>query len=73
MLKLIILARKFMNFNCVFPSCDYKKNDITEEEFVAHLHEKHQNEIQEAAKKENIPVKMIEMMTVSNSRVFINT
>ena len=62
-----------MNFNCIFPSCDYKKNDITEEEFLAHLHEKHQNDIQETAKKEGIPVNMIEMMTVSNSKVFINT
>ena len=62
-----------MNFNCVFSSCDYKKNDITEEEFVQHLKEKHQDEIEQTAKKENIPVKMIEMMSVSNSRVFLNS
>ena len=61
-----------MNFNCVFPSCNYKQNDITEEEFLKHLKEVHQNEMQETAKKEDIPVSTVEMMTVSNSRVFIN-
>ena len=62
-----------MNFNCVFPSCNYKKNDIEEEEFVQHLKEEHQNEMQEVSKKENIPVSTVEMMTVSNSRVFLNS
>ena len=62
-----------MNFNCVFPSCDFKENDITEEDFLNHLREKHHNEISAVAKNEGMPVKMIEMMSVSNSRVFINS
>ena len=62
-----------MNFNCVFPSCNYKKNDIEEDEFLKHLREEHHDEIEESSKKEGIPVSMIEMMSVSNSRVFINT
>ena len=28
---------EIMNFNCVFPSCNYKRNDIEEEEFLIHL------------------------------------
>ncbi len=62
-----------MNFNCVFESCDYKRNDITEEEFLKHLQEQHHQEIIDTSKKENMPVKMVEMMTVSNSKVFINS
>ena len=62
-----------MNFNCVFPSCDFKRNDIEEKEFLKHLNEEHHNEILIIAKKENIPVKMVEMITVSNSTVFINS
>ena len=62
-----------MNFNCVFPSCNYKRNDIEEEEFIEHLKEEHHNEMRDISKKENIPIKMAEMMTVSNSKVFINS
>jgi len=62
-----------MNFNCVFPSCNYKRNDIEEEEFLKHLKEEHHNEMLNISKKENIPIKMAEMMTVSNSKVFINS
>ena len=62
-----------MNFNCVFPSCNYKRNDIEEEEFLKHLKEEHYNEMADISKKENIPIKMVEMMTVSNSKVFINS
>jgi hypothetical protein len=62
-----------LNFNCVFPSCDYKRNDIEEEEFLKHLKDEHSNEMSEISEKENIPIKMVEMMTVSNSKVFINT
>ncbi len=62
-----------MNFNCVFESCNYKRNDITEEEFLKHLREQHHQEIIDTSKKENMPVKMVEMMTVSNSKVFINS
>ena len=62
-----------MNFNCVFPSCNFKQNDIEESEFLSHLREKHQAEINETSKKEGIPINMIEMMSVSNSKVFINS
>lgn len=62
-----------MNFNCIFPECDFKQNNIKEEEFLKHLREEHQNELAEAAKKEEIPVEMAEMITISNSKVFINS
>ncbi|MDH3696451.1 MAG: hypothetical protein OEQ15_03955 [Nitrosopumilus sp.] len=62
-----------MNFNCVFPYCSFKRNDIEEEEFLKHLNEEHRNEILDISKKENIPIKMAEMITVSNSKVFINS
>jgi len=62
-----------LNFNCVFPSCNYKRNDIEEEEFLKHLKEEHHNEMQDISKKENILIKMAEMITVSNSKVFINS
>ena len=62
-----------MNFNCAFPSCNYKRNDIEEEEFLIHLKEEHHNEMLEISKKENIQIKMAEMITVSNSKVFINS
>ena len=60
------------NFNCVFPECDYKRNDIEEKEFLKHLKEEHYDEILEVAKKENMSIETVEMMTVSNSKVFIN-
>jgi len=62
-----------MNFNCVFSSCKYKRNDIEEKEFLKHLKEEHFSEMQDISKKENIPIKMAEMMTASNSKVFINS
>ncbi|MBT4973174.1 MAG: hypothetical protein HOM82_02875 [Thaumarchaeota archaeon] len=62
-----------MNFNCVFPSCDYKENNIEEKEFIRHLKEKHHDEMKSISDKENIPVGMAEMITVSNSKVFINS
>jgi hypothetical protein len=62
-----------LNFNCVFPSCDYKENNIEEKEFLQHLKEKHHGEIKSISDKENIPVGMAEMITVSNSKVFINS
>ncbi|MDH5430259.1 MAG: hypothetical protein OEW78_00040 [Nitrosopumilus sp.] len=62
-----------MNFNCVFPSCNYKQNNIEEEEFLKHLKEKHKEEMEEVSNKTCIPVTMVEMMTVSNSKVFINS
>lgn len=61
-----------MNFNCVFPSCDYKRNDIGEEEFLKHLKDDHQKDMEDISKKENMPIKMAEMITMSNSKVFIN-
>ncbi|MDH3313545.1 MAG: hypothetical protein OEM28_10430 [Nitrosopumilus sp.] len=61
-----------MNFNCVFPSCNYKRNDI-EEELLKHLKEEHHNEMLDISKKENVPIKMAVIMTVSNSKVFINS
>jgi len=62
-----------LNFNCVFPSCDFKKNDIEEEEFLKHLNDVHHDEMVEASERESIPIKMVEMISVSNSKVFINS
>ncbi|MGY5149075.1 MAG: hypothetical protein ACW9W3_03345 [Candidatus Nitrosopumilus sp. bin_68KS] len=62
-----------MNFNCIFSSCNYKRNDIEEEEFLKHLKDKHHDEILDISNKENMSVKMAEMITVSNSKVFINS
>ena len=62
-----------MNFNCVFSSCDYKCNDIEEEDFLEHLKEKHNDEILDISKKENIPTSMAQMIATSNSKVFINS
>ncbi len=64
---------KSMNFNCVFTSCNYKRNDIEEKEFIKHLKELHVDEILDISNKENIPVSMAEMIIVSNSKVFINS
>jgi len=62
-----------MNFNCVFPSCDYKRNDIEEEEFLKHLKEDHNDEMQDVSNKTCMPIEAVEMMTISNSKVFINS
>ena len=62
-----------MNFNCVFPDCNYKRNDIEEQDFLEHLKVEHHHEIVDIAEKENMSIKMIEMITISNSKVFINS
>ncbi|MDH3610242.1 MAG: hypothetical protein OEM79_00620 [Nitrosopumilus sp.] len=62
-----------MNFNCVFPSCSFKRNGIEEEEFLNHLKKEHHSEMLDISKKENLPISMIEMITSSNSKVFINS
>ena len=62
-----------LNFNCVFPSCNYKRNNIEEDEFLEHLKTEHHKEISETSEKENIPINMVEMMAVSNSKAFINS
>jgi len=62
-----------LNFNCVFPSCNYKCNDIEEGEFLKHLREAHQDEMIDISKKENMSVKAAEMITISNSKIFINS
>ena len=62
-----------MNFNCIFTSCSFKQNNIREEEFLNHLNEVHRDEILKISNKENIPIKMAEMIAVTNSTVFINS
>lgn len=62
-----------MNFNCVFPECGYKQNNITEQEFLEHLRNAHHKQLQDAARKEDLPLDTITMMAVSNSKVFINS
>lgn len=62
-----------LNFNCIFTSCSFKRNNIDEEEFLNHLSKEHYDEILEISKKENIPIKMAEMIVVTNSTVFINS
>ena len=57
----------------MFPDCNYKENNIEEEEFLKHLNEKHQKEIISISEKEEIPINMAEMITISNSKVFINS
>jgi len=62
-----------MNVNCIFTSCDFKQNNIEEEEFLKHLNEQHADEILEISKKENVSIKSVEMVTIVNSTVFINS
>ena len=62
-----------MNFNCIFPSCNYKRSNIDEEEFRIHLNEEHQTEMLDISKKENMTINAVEMITISNSTVFINS
>ncbi|MFZ8922315.1 MAG: hypothetical protein ACO2Y5_01365 [Nitrosopumilaceae archaeon] len=62
-----------MNFNCVIPSCSYKRNGIKEEDFLNHLKKEHHTEMLEISKKENMSINMIHMITISNSKVFINS
>jgi hypothetical protein len=56
----------------VFPSCNYKRNGIDEEDFLIHLKEEPHSEMLDVSKKENMPINMVEMISVSNSKVFIN-
>ena len=62
-----------MNINCIFSSCDFKQNNIEEKEFLKHLRDEHFDEILKISKKENMSIKAVEMLTVSNSTVFINS
>ena len=61
-----------LNFDCVFASCDFKCNNVKEIEFLKHLKEEHSDEIVKISKKENISINAVEMITTSNSSVFIN-
>ena len=62
-----------LNFNCIFTSCNFKQNNVEEEDFLKHLSEEHPDEILEISKKESIPIKMAQMIAVTNSTVFINS
>ncbi len=62
-----------MNFNCIFPTCNFKQNNIQESEFLKHLQDEHTKEIIDISKKENMSIKAVEMITISNSTVFINS
>ena len=62
-----------MNFKCVITSCDFKCNNVEEIEFLKHLKEEHSDELLKISKKENISIKAVEMITTSNSSVFINS
>ena len=48
--KLLLL----LNFNCIFPTCNFKQNNIQESEFLKHLQDEHTKEIIDISKKENI-------------------
>ena len=67
--KLLVL----LNFNCIFTTCNFKQNNIEESEFLKHLQDEHTKEIIDISKKENMSIKAVEMITISNSRVFINS
>ena len=67
--KLLLL----LNFNCIFTTCNFKQNNIEESEFLKHLQNEHTKEIIDISKKENMSIKAVEMITISNSRVFINS
>ena len=60
-----------MNFNCIFSSCNFKQNNIEEKEFLKHLQDVHELEIKEISKTENMSVKAVEMITISNSTVLL--
>ena len=62
-----------MNFNCIFTTCNFKQNNIEESEFLKHLQDEHTKEIIDISKKENMSIKAVEMITISNSTVFINS
>ena len=62
-----------MNFNCIFTTCNFKQNNIEESEFLKHLQDEHTKEIVDISKTENMSIKAVEMITISNSKVFINS
>ena len=62
-----------MNFNCVFPNCTFKHNNIDEQVFQNHLDEFHHEEIIKISRNEKISLQMAKMIAVSNSTVFINS
>jgi len=62
-----------LNFNCVFPSGNFRHNDMEERDFLNHLNKVHYNEMLDISKKENISIKAVEMITISHSKVFINS
>jgi len=68
----LIHLLQLLNINCIFSSCDFKQNNIEEKEFLKHLRDEHFDEILKISKKENMSIKAVEMLTVSNSTVFIN-
>ena len=53
--------------------CNFKQNNIEESEFLKHLQNEHSKEIIDISKKENMSIKAVEMITISNSTVFINS
>ena len=57
----------------MFEECNFKENNIEEEEFLKHLREEHHSELALISEKEGIPINIAEMITVSNSKVFINS
>jgi hypothetical protein len=57
----------------VFPLCHFKCNNVEEIEFLKHLKEEHSDELLKISKKENMSIKAVEMITTSNSSVFINS
>ena len=69
----MIYLLELLNVNCIFSSCDFKHNNIEETDFLKHLSEKHSDEILEISKQENMSIKAVEMITTSNSTVFINS
>ena len=62
-----------LNFHCVFETCTFKADNIEESEFQKHLDNVHHDELLDISNKENIPFDTVEMITVSNSKVFINS
>ena len=57
----------------MFPKCNFNANNIEESEFQKHLDDIHHDELLDISNKENIPLETVEMITVSNSKVFINS
>ena len=57
----------------MFPLCHFKCNNVEEIEFLKHLKEEHSDELLKISKKENMSIKAVEMITTSNSSVFINS